>query len=53
MKISDDDNDLFNLRVLNMHPDSVGAELYMSKSDETFNEAESIEQLAYKRVIRK
>ncbi|MCL1079950.1 hypothetical protein D5R81_18080 [Parashewanella spongiae] len=36
----DVDDDLFNLRVLNLHPDSEGTDIYISKSDETFNEAE-------------
>ncbi len=35
----DIDDDLFNLRVLNMHPDEEGADIYISRSDETFNEA--------------
>ncbi len=35
----DEDDDLFNLRFLNLHPGSVGVDVYMSESDETFNEA--------------
>lgn len=38
----DTDNDLFNVRVLNMHPDSEAVDVYLSNSDETFNEAELI-----------
>ncbi|MFC4700869.1 hypothetical protein ACFO4O_11915 [Glaciecola siphonariae] len=40
--IDDDDDtndDLFNLRFLNLHPDYASLDVYMSKSDETFNEA--------------
>lgn len=43
--VSDDDdatNDLFNVRFLNMQNDAV--DVYMSESDETFNEAELIGQ---------
>ncbi len=35
----DTDNDLFNLRFLNLHPSYTDIDIYMSKSDETFNEA--------------
>ncbi len=35
----DTDNDLFNLRFLNLHPDYQNIDVYMSKSDETINEA--------------
>lgn len=35
----DEDDDLFNLRFLNLHPDSSGVDVYMSEADETFNEA--------------
>ncbi|WDE10101.1 hypothetical protein [Thalassomonas haliotis] len=51
IEVIDDDNDvdddLFNLRVLNMHPDSEGIDIYLSKSDETFNEAVLIGQYSY------
>lgn len=35
----DIDNDLFNVRVLNIHPESEPVDVYMSNADETFNEA--------------
>ena len=35
----DTDDDIFNLRFLNLHPDYSDIDVYMSKSDETFNEA--------------
>lgn len=41
---NDDDEDLFNFRVLNLHPISSGIDIYISKSDETFNEASLIGQ---------
>lgn len=43
----DDTDDLFNVRVLNMHPYSAGIDVYMSESDETFNEAELVGNYAY------
>jgi len=46
----DEDEDLFNLRVLNLHPDSVGVDVYMSESDETFNEAILVGQYNYKQL---
>ena len=46
----DDDNDLFNLRVLNLHPASAGVDVYMSESDETFNEATLVGQYNYKQL---
>ena len=46
----DEDEDLFNLRVLNLHPDSVGVDFYMSESDETFNEATLVGQYNYKQL---
>jgi hypothetical protein len=36
---TDTDDDLFNIRFLNLHPDYPSIDIYMSKSDETFNEA--------------
>lgn len=46
----DEDNDLFNLRILNLHPDSSGVDVYMSESDETFNEATLVGQYNYKQL---
>ncbi|RYV02432.1 hypothetical protein SOPP22_10295 [Shewanella sp. OPT22] len=46
----DDDNDLFNFRVLNVHPNAKSVELHYSKSNETFNEAKPIVQLALKEL---
>lgn len=46
----DEDEDLFNLRVLNLHPDSAGIDFYMSESDETFNEAKLVGQFNYKQL---
>ena len=45
----DDDNvdDLFNVRVLNMHDLSAGIDIYYSESDETFNEAKLLNQASY------
>ena len=43
----DVDNDLFNLRFLNVSVDNPQVDLYMSKSDETFNEAELMGTLDY------
>lgn len=37
---NDTDDDLFNLRFLNLHPDYPNIDIYMSKSDETINEAQ-------------
>lgn len=36
---TDTDDDLFNIQFLNLHPDYPSIDIYMSKSDETFNEA--------------
>lgn len=46
----DDDDDLFNLRVLNLHPNSTSVDVYISKSDETYNEAEIIGSYNYKQL---
>lgn len=49
--VDDDDDatdDLFNVRFLNMHPDSEGIDVYMSDANETFNEAILVGQYAYK-----
>lgn len=45
----DDDNtdELFNMRVLNMHSWSGGVDIYYSESDETFNEAVLLNQASY------
>ncbi|MCW8834188.1 MAG: hypothetical protein OQK09_07960 [Colwellia sp.] len=45
----DDDNDdeVFNLRVLNMHTWSDGVDLYYSEADESFNEAKLLSQTNY------
>lgn len=43
----DDTDNLFNLRVLNMHPYSEGIDVYISESDETFNEAELVGGYSY------
>ena len=47
---ADDDNDLFNLRLINMHNYSGGVDVYLSKANETFNEAVLFGQLAYKEM---
>lgn len=46
----DEDDDLFNLRILNLHPDTTGVDVYMSESDETFNEATLVGQYNYKQL---
>lgn len=46
----DDDNDLFNLRFLNLHPDQNSVDVYISESDETFNEAEIVGQYSYQQL---
>jgi len=45
----DDDNDdeVFNIRILNMHIASEGVDMYYSEADETFNEAKFISQTSY------
>jgi len=45
----DDDNDdeVFNIRVLNMHTMSEGVDFYYSEADETFNEAQLLSQTTY------
>ncbi|NMP16078.1 hypothetical protein [Thalassotalea sp. Y01] len=49
--VIDDDNDndeeLFNIRLLNLHEAMQDIDVYMSKTDETFNEAIALEQLNY------
>lgn len=49
-RIDDDDDiddDLFNLRVLNIHPESEPVDVYMSTSDQTFNEAQLLGSYNY------
>jgi hypothetical protein len=43
----DTDNDLFNVRVLNIHPESEPVDVYLSNSDETFNEAVLMGEFSY------
>jgi hypothetical protein len=43
----DSDNEVFNIRVVNMHPVSGGVDIYYSESDETFNEATLFNQTSY------
>ncbi|MCG7533120.1 hypothetical protein MHM98_17470 [Psychrobium sp. MM17-31] len=44
---TDTDDDLFNMRLLNLHQSQANIDIYLSKSDETFNEATLIGQTAY------
>lgn len=46
-KTDDDDNDVFNIRFLNLHPNDDALNIYISQSDETFNEAILITQSNY------
>lgn len=41
-KSDDRDNEVFNLRLLNLHSEQYELDLYLSESDETFNEAQLI-----------
>lgn len=43
----DNDDDVFNMRALNMHDWSGGVDIYYSESDETFNEAILLNQANY------
>ncbi len=43
----DSDDDVFNIRLLNMHTWSEGVDVYYSESDESFNEAELLAQTTY------
>jgi hypothetical protein len=43
----DGDNDLFNIRLLNIHQEIPSVDLYASKDNETFNEAELIGTVNY------
>jgi len=44
---NDDDDELFNLRFLNMHSWPGGIDIYLSESDETFEQAELLGQYTY------
>jgi len=43
----DSDDDVFNIRVLNMNNDSSDLDFYYSESDETFNEAQLLSNTTY------
>lgn len=43
----DKNDDLFNMRFLNMHPTIESLDIYLSRSDETFNEAVLLGQYKY------
>ncbi|MBU2917762.1 hypothetical protein KO505_07270 [Psychrosphaera sp. F3M07] len=43
----DSDDEVFNIRILNMHDSSQGVDIYYSESDESFNEAQLISQTNY------
>ena len=47
---TDSEDDLFNLRILNMHPSADVANIYFSKSDETINEAQLIGQFVHEEL---
>lgn len=47
----DIDDDLFNIQVLNMFESDKGISMYLSKDDETFNEAVLVGQLNYKALL--
>lgn len=46
----DDDNDLFNIRLLNINSEIQSVDLYMSKDNETFNEAELVGTVNYQNL---
>ncbi|XQW85331.1 hypothetical protein ACOYR1_00975 [Thalassotalea piscium] len=46
----DTDNDLFNIRALNMYPGSDTLDMYYSATDETFNEAVLLNQVTYQEL---
>lgn len=54
ISVIDDDNDdteeLFNLRVLNMHTNQQRVDFYVSKDDETFNEAQLVDEIHYQEL---
>lgn len=43
----DEEDELFNLSLLNMHPWSEGIDIYLSKSDESFNQAQLLGEFSY------
>lgn len=43
----DNDDDLFNIRFLNMYNESTSIDIYMSEENETFNEAQLVAQVSY------
>lgn len=47
---SDDDDDLFNMRVLNMHPEQQQVDFYFSKEDESFTQAQLFAQVNYQEL---
>lgn len=46
----DSDDEVFNLRILNMYNESEGVDVYYSESDESFNEAELLSQSNYSQM---
>lgn len=54
IEVIDDEDDVtydrFNFRILNMHAGNEGIDVYLSKADETFNEAVLIGQYAYQEL---
>lgn len=46
----DDDDDLFNIRLLNIHEEIQSVDLYASKDNETFNEAEFLATVNYQNL---
>lgn len=46
----DGDDDLFNIRFLNAYQANSNIDIYMSDSDETFNEAELVSQVSYQEL---
>lgn len=47
---NDDDDDLFNIRLLNIHDEIQNVDLYVSKDNETFNEAEFVSTVDYQNL---
>lgn len=46
----DSDDEVFNIRILNMHAEFEGVDIYYSESDETFNEAKLLSQTNYSQM---
>ena len=46
----DDDEDQFSLQVINANQDSAGVDVYLSRDDETFNEAQLLASAVYKQI---